>query len=251
MKKNKKIRPPFNMPNGNWPMASWIIDNFPKDYEECDFLDPFCGASTILINKNKSKTETINDLDTGIIQIFRALRDEGDCFINKIKRTTCSDRVFNRELNKEEKIKKDYMDHAFNEFVLRRMSRGGSKKSFASLDKTTWANNIKELKQISKRIQDTYILNQDVFEILEPFNKEDTFLYCDPPPMPASDYETKEFEMSTDEHITFLNKLEKFRGKVLISAPMSAVYRRLPKENWKCIKNKNKAKCLWINYKPQ
>lgn len=75
MKKNK-IRPPFKIHGGKWYLHSWIIENFPKDYENMVYVEPFCGAASTFMNKNASIEEAINDLDKGVVNLLRIIRDQ-------------------------------------------------------------------------------------------------------------------------------------------------------------------------------
>ena len=79
--KKKRLRPAFKIHGGKYYLSSWVIEHFPKNYEEMDYVEPFAGAASVLLNKEKSSLEAINDLNLGIVQIFRALRDEPEDFI--------------------------------------------------------------------------------------------------------------------------------------------------------------------------
>lgn len=267
--KKEKLRPPFKIHGGKNYLHGWIIDNFPQNYEDLNYIEPFCGAASVFLNKNKSKLEIINDLDLGVINIFRSLRDENNVFIKKIKKIEYSKESFEKALCEKQKLNSD-LDHAINEFVVRRMSRGGLKKAFSWSERTrggnpgevnAWLSIIEELPQISKRLKDTFILNKNAFEIIKAFNEEKTLCYVDPPYLPDTrvSKECYEFELTTEDHIELSHQLNSFKGKVILSGYQSALYKRLYK-GWKCIKktvpnNASQAKikpkkneCIWMNY---
>lgn len=263
-----KLRPPFKIHGGKYYLSSWVIDKFPKDYTQFDFIVPFVGAGSVLLNKTKSSvSEAVNDLDLGIVQIFRALRDEPKTFIGRIKRTKYCEDTFNRAMKKKPK---DYMDHAIKDFILRRMSRGGLKKSFAWSnrkrggqpgDVNAWETIVAQLPFVADRIKDVHIFNEKALNVIKAFDSEGSLIYADPPYLPDTrvSKNSYEYEMTTDDHIDLANVLNKFKGKVIISGYSSQLYRRLY-EGWKCYKKKivnhasqkkkkpMKTECLWINY---
>jgi DNA adenine methylase len=268
--KINKLRPPVKIHGGKYYLAKWVIDHFPKDYEQYDYIEPFCGAASVFINKEKSiGMEVVSDIDLGMIQIWRALRDEPGQFIGRIKRTKYSERVFKRELKKSPPFD-DYMDHAVHEYILRRMSRGGLKKAFAWSnrlrggqpgDVNAWETMKDYLHLIAERTQDCYIFYKPALDVVNAFNTVNTLCYCDPTYL----HETREskdayeFEVTTDDHIALAEKLNQFKGKVAISGYPSALYNRLFKD-WRCVRKrianhasqsstkKKKTECLWMNY---
>lgn len=265
----KKIRPPFKCHGGKFYLSQWIIENMPENYQKFDYLEPFCGAASVFINKEPSEDrEIINDLDKKVIAIMKTLRDEPEAFIKKVRNTTYSERVFKRELNRTE-FESEF-DIAFNEFVLRRMSRGGLKKAFAWSnrerggqpgDVNAWKTIVKELPKISERLKKVFILNKPATEVINAFNYENMLCYCDPPYVPDSrtSKNTYECELDTDGHIALANALLKFKGKVILSGYQSTLYKRLYAD-WRCIKKKVanhasqdktkaiKVECLWVNF---
>lgn len=265
------LRPPFKIHGGKKYLASWVIENFPKDYETFDYIEPFCGAASVFFNKKPSDKEVLNDIDPGVVAIMRCLRDEPDAFIKKLKKTTYSERVFNREFNrsKENNFESSF-EHAINDFIVRRMSRGGLKKAFSWSERerggqpgeiNAWETIIEQLPLIAERLQKTFIFNKSAAQLLKVFNSPNALTYCDPPYTEESraskdDYE---YELTTEGHIELANALNNFKGKAIISGYPSTLYKRLYKE-WKCVKKKVanhasqqktksiKVEVLWMNY---
>lgn len=266
----KKLRPPVKIHGGKYYLSNWIIDNFPKGYEDMTYLETFCGAASVFFNKEKSPEEAINDLDTGMVQIHRALRDEPKEFIKRLKRTKYSENTFKRALKRAESEYADYMEHAVTEFIIRRMSRGGLKKAFAWSERlrgglpgdvNAWNTIIEQLPILSDRIQDVFIFNKTAVEVILAFNDKNTLLYCDPPYLDITRVtpDAYDLELTTDDHIELAGALRQFKGKVIISGYSSPLYRRLY-QGWKCRKKqianhssqskvkKQKTECIWMNY---
>ena len=270
--KNKKIRPPIKTHGGKFYLASWIIDNFPPNYEKLDYIEPMCAGASVFLNKNPSKEELINDLDRGLISVFKSLRDEPKEFIDKIKRIRYTERTFKMALNRSEEIVSDYVDHGVNEYILRRMSRGGMKKSFAWSDRERggkpgdvngWETMVEELQFIANRVKNANILNISVFDVIKNWDEEDSLMYLDPPYLPSTREENSTniygHEMTVEDHIKLLNLAKNARSNVIISGYSSSLYNRNLK-GWR-IKKKNvpnnsgqgktkerRVEVLWMNY---
>lgn len=254
-----KIRPPIKISKGKWHLKEFIISNFPENYEQMTYVEPFCSGGTIFLNKNKSNTEVICDIDQGITSVFKALRDEPKEFYSRIKRTKYSERSFKIASNKSHQEFEDYIDRAVNEYILRRMSRGGMKKSFVwseelqeSEDSEVWANIIAKLEEVSARVQDATILCKNFVDIMKAWDEENTLFYLDPPALKSVE-ENNTTEFSVEDHMNLIHFAKNARGKVIVSASSSPLYNRSFK-NWKCKKKtsvktkEKKVDCLWFNY---
>lgn len=270
--KKKRLRPPVKTHGGKWYLAPWIVENFPANYEELTFVEPMCAGASVFLNKNPSREETINDLDKGLISVFKSLRDEPKEFIERLKRVRYTERAFKMALKKSEEGFEDYIDAGVNEYMLRRMSRGGMKKSFAWSERTrggkpgdvnAWKTMIDELPAVAERLKNTIILNTSIFNVFKNWDEEDTLWYLDPPYLPDTREENSskiyEHEMSVDDHIQLLNIIKNARGKVIISGYASPLYNRALK-GWK-VKKKNvpnnsgqgktkerRLEVIWMNY---
>jgi DNA adenine methylase len=243
-----KIRPPYKVEGNKYHVCDWIIGHLPEDYVDYIYIEPFAGAASVLLNKLPSVEEAIGDLDPGIVQMIRAIRDQPAEFIAAVKKVSQTEDSFRAYLDGKPE---DEMGHAVKEFALRLLSRSGCKKTYAPANRseigTRW------LKLASERLQRVYIFEKPALEVLKAFNTPDVIVYCDPPPMPETRQARKNpLEMSAEDHIDLAHVLKTFRGQVLLSGRASPLYNRMFK-TWRCVKTKKQAKveereCLWMNY---
>lgn len=272
MPDKKRIRPPVKTHGGKWYLKDFVISHFPENYEQMTYVEPFCAGASVFLNKKPSVVEVISDIDDGVVAVFKALRDEPREFINRVKRTTYSERAFKIALNKSEQAFDDYFEQAINEYILRRMSRGGLKKAFAWSDRmrggkpgdiNAWETMLEQLSIISERIQQATIVCKDFTEVLKAWDEENTLFYLDPPYLHSTrsegSTELYEHELTVEDHMNMIHLAKNARGKVIISGYSSPLYNRSLK-NWKCKKKtvanhssqaKNKERrieCLWFNY---
>jgi DNA adenine methylase len=217
------------------------MQSFPNDYEKLDYIEPYAGGASILLNKSLSQFEALNEIELGIIQIYRAMRDESGLFIRRVKRMKYCDATFQRAIRRDQQEGEfeDYMDHAVNEFVLRRMSVSGNREVFGGSEKT-WVRLVAELRETSKRLSNVHLFNKNAFQIIQAFNQDNVFLYLDPSFLDESDE-------STNYHVKLAEMLGAFLGKAMIMGKAGVLYRRLY-QTWKCVKNTNNTDALWVNY---
>ena len=259
-----KTRPIIKTHGGKWYLHDWLISHFPTDYEKMTYVEPYVGGGSVFFNKKPSKVEIINDLDYNIIAIFRALQDEPDRFITTARKLKYSQRTFNKAVNKK-------FDPALNEFVLRRMSRGGLKKDFAWSDRlrggqpgdvNAWETMLNQLPILADRLKNVIILNMKAEQFIGFMNKQNTFMYLDPPYMPETRVTKKayEYEMTAEDHKKLYTILFGFKGKWALSGYKCEQYDEW--YNWvHCRYEKQivnhasqkkikdiKTECLWTNY---
>ena len=78
------MRAIFRYPGSKWMIADWIIQHFPAGYEKMVYLEPFAGSGAVFFNKIPGAVETINDLDSNIVNLFRVLRDRPEDLKNAL-----------------------------------------------------------------------------------------------------------------------------------------------------------------------
>jgi len=217
------LKPVIKTNDCRWKAASWIVERFPENYREMTYLEPFLGCGSVFAKKDPSKEEVLNDPDCDVMSVWRAVRDEGELFVAKIKRTKYSESTFKR--HGLPKANEDYLGVAVREFVLRHMSKNGMKKSFVPREKpedcrVCWKGLLESVDSVRERIESSFLLCRDAKEILKAFDGPGTFVYCNSP-------EVGDGANAPEKHAEIGDLLKDYRGKVLVVGPNSALYRRM------------------------
>lgn len=249
-----KMKSPIKAQGDKWNLKEFILTNFPENYESMVYVEPFCAGATIFLNKNSSKEELINDIDDEIVSIFRAIRDEPKEFISRVTKITHSERVFNTLSKNAEQGFDDYFEKGVNQFLLRKMSRGESKKIFAGSEKVNeeglWDSIAEKIHLIAERLKDTTIICSDFIEIVKFWDEEDTLFYIDPPELQSNEEEKNcKSNFSLEDHMNLIHLIKNAKAKVIISGRSCQLYNRSFK-HWKKKINQGKTKsdCIWFNY---
>nr|ELR5041424.1 DNA adenine methylase [Providencia stuartii]ELR5082490.1 DNA adenine methylase [Providencia stuartii] len=252
---------------GKWRLAPWIISYFPD--HRC-YVEPFGGAASILMRKERSYAEVYNDLDSDVVNLFTVLRNAE---LNERLQEACQLTPYSREeFELARKIVNDPLEQARRMVVRACMGFGsasglGGNSGFQSDSKREysiyshlWAKYPKNLGSICQRLQGVIIENRPAIELIQKHDAEDTLFYLDPPYVSSTRVKGNRyynFEMTDEQHQELLCSIKNIKGKVLISGYDSQLYNK-ELSDWTKVTKKSRisagrgtgirTECLWMNY---
>ena len=224
-------------PGAKWGLADWIISHFPEGYEKMVYLEPFCGSAAVFFNKRPGIVETINDLDSDIVNLFRVLREQPDKLRRMLELTPYSREEYDRSYEPCD----DPIEKA-RRFIVRTTQAIGAKTG----DRCGWRNH-KQMRiggtackwggitetidaAVSRLRGDTTHLVQiehmDALQLIRRYNSPDDLMYIDPPYVRSTRKSGRLYahEMSDDEHRELLDIVTKSRSKIIISGYECEMY---------------------------
>jgi DNA adenine methylase len=201
-------------------VADWVVERFPEAYREMTYVEPFLGDGSVLLAKEASEEEVVSDSCGPLMSVWRAIRDEHSLFSSRIKRMKHSKLTFQRCLKASGG---DYMDEAVREFVLRQMSKGGGKRSYlCRVDEARcgdcWCGIFDRIPEVHERVKGVFMMGRCALEVLKAFDHAECLAFCDPPDLDSS---------NSGLHSELGGLLAGFRGKALVVARNTAMYRRM------------------------
>ena len=223
-------------------MVAKLLPLFPSHYT---YVEPFGGGASLLFAKAPSPVEVYNDLDGGLVNFFRVLRDPRK--FKQFYRLAQLTPYAREEYNSCRETWQDCADdaeRAYRWFVVARMSFSGlfgvswssavttSRRGMASTC-SLWLSCIEGLPQVAERLLRVQIEQADFRVILDRYDTPETLFYCDPPYV----HDTRKgkryaHEMTLDDHADLVTLLLGIQGKAILSGYAHPVYQPLEKAGW-------------------
>jgi DNA adenine methylase len=227
---------------GKGLMVAKLLPLFP---EHRIYVEAFGGAASLLLAKQPSEIEVYNDLNTGLVEFFRVLRDPEQFakFQHIINLTPYSRREFYDNAAQWWHAE-DPAERAARWFMVARASFSGLfghswsfsvSRSSRGMPATVsrYLNAIDSLPEVAARLLRVQIEHRDAFRLFELYDGPQTFFYLDPPYYPdtrrAGQYE---HELSAQDHEQMIMVLLTLKAKVLLSGYLCPTYQRLEKAGW-------------------
>lgn len=261
-------RPILRYHGGKWRLAPWIISHFPPHRV---YVEPFGGAASVLLRKDRSYAEVYNDLDGEIVNLFRVMRqpDKAKELIRLVHLTPYARTEFEESYEPTD----DPVERARR--TLFRSAAGYATGSTAvyptgfrnnttraySTPAANWADFPAAMGAIVERLRGVVIENKPATEIVTILDGPDTLFYCDPPYVnetrnPRNAGVTYRHEMTDDDHRQLADVLRQVDGHVVLSGYGSPLYDHLY-SGWHRIERpayadgaRPRTEVLWLNYNP-
>ena len=265
-----KINAPIKYFGGKGGMFNEIIKNFPEPTYKI-YAEPFSGTYTVGLHMPYiPEIEVFNDLEKNVYTLYKVIRDEElfEKFKMKVSLTPYSEdmRYEAKEMLKKQEL--DEIDRAYYFFVQNRFSHngiGGFSVNLVTRRKMSksvsdYLSAIDRLPELHQRLQHVLVYNRDGLELMDKFNQDNCFLYCDPPYVWSTRGATRYIVDNDSEwHKKFVEKCIASNAKILVSGYDCEEYIPLEEHGFNkvsfdvntidgTLKPKVKTECLWKNY---
>jgi DNA adenine methylase len=184
------MKSPIKYFGGKNGFANKIIQYFPDNYKNMNYIEPFCGSAAMLFHKEKSPIEIINDIDQNIYSLFKVLIDENlfQEFKKMCDLTPYSEQLL-KEYSNDLKTELSLIDRAYKYFYCNRtayngnggFSTSGVVRRNMSKPVSDYLSSIDKLFDVHNRLSNVIIHNTDALNLIKKWDKENTFMYCDSP----------------------------------------------------------------------
>lgn len=239
---NAPTRPALRYHGGKWLLAPWIIAQFPSHRV---YVEPFGGAASILLRKDRSYAEIYNDLDGEVVGFFRVLRDRGAAsdLQEMLRLTPFAREEFYQAYEPTDDpverarrlVVRSFMGFGSDGFnsAIRTGFRAASNRS-GTTPAHDWPNYVNAIPALIDRLSAVVIENRPAIEVMRQHDGPATLHYVDPPYMPEVRsqkskrgkirYHAYRHEMSAEDHLELLDALITLVGTVVVSGYPSDLY---------------------------
>jgi len=262
-----KQRGTFRYPGSKTLIRRWIIKHIPEHHL---YVEPFGGAASILVGKDRSKVEVYNDINDDCVNVFEASKKRGEELATWIENTPYSRKLFDKWCDEYPEWPDDIVERAGRFAFIQNSSFSGkgldSGTPHFSVTKVSqrpdacgskvWDRKPGDIEWLKKRFKKVQIEKDDYETILTKYDNAETFFYCDPPYIDVGNdyYQTEDGGFN---HERFVSTLQDLDGKWLVSYEHNIPselrdYTTVDREKKSMIDNKNdkKTESLVMNYDP-
>lgn len=253
-------------PGSKWNIAPQLVELIPEHHS---YVEPFFGSGAVLFSKPVSDIETVNDLDSDVVNLFRCIQKDSERLARLVMTTPFSREEYERQFERCTStlyasnfqraagfLIKCWQGHGFrtngykvgwkNDVV-------GREKAYALWN---WYRLPDWIIDITERLRKVQIENRPALEVIERFNYSQVFMYLDPPYMLGT-RSGKQYmhEMTDAEHEELLQMILQSRAKIMISGYETDMYNDYL-SGWEkrqfssCAEHgKPRIETVWMNYK--
>lgn len=231
--------------DGKGPMVRHLLPLLPPHRT---YVEPFGGGASLLHAKAPSLLEVYNDLNKGVTNFWRVLRDpEQFEQLQRLITLTPYSRAEFLDACAGWEAETDPVQRAYRYYVRVRMAfsandtgslgwsfcRTESKRGIsASVSK--WLTVLEDLPQIHARWRGVQVECDDFRSILEHYDHPQTLFYCDPPYVPETRKQGRyQHELTLTDHEDLIGHLLRLQGMVILSGYAHPVYDPLEAAGWR------------------
>lgn len=228
------IKPPFAYYGGKTTLAPKIADLLPKHDH---YVEPFAGSLAVLLAKEPTGWETVNDLDGDLVNFWKVLRDQPE----ELERVAMLTPHSREEYAVSKDLAGDDLERARRVWVRLTQGRSNSMKptgwrfrpSYAgrkSPSQVSPLNSYAErISEASERLRRVTIENRDALELVRDYGTEPTVcIYADPPYLGSTRAANYRMEMLEDDlHVQLASELRDCKASVVLSGYASPLYEEL------------------------
>ncbi len=235
-------RPALRYHGGKWMLAPWLIQHFPAHRT---YTEVYGGAASVLLRKPRAYAEVYNDLDDGLVSLFRSLQSPRQAA--RLRELLLLTPFARREFELAYEPTDDPVELA-RRIVIRSFMGFGSDahnveirtgfRADSNKSGTTpahdWVNYPDVIPFLTARVAGVVIEHRPALQVLKKADRADALHYLDPPYMPETRslksrkrearYHVYNHEMSVDDHVEMLESVRDLVGMTIISGYPTPLY---------------------------
>ena len=240
-------RPALRYHGGKFRLASWIVNFFPT---HSVYVEPFGGAASVLLHKERSHSEVYNDIHDEVVNVFRVLRDpdQSERLAQLVELTPFARAEFeasyeptNDPVERARRtVIRSFMGFASGAAFSKhatgfRTGARGDRNAGAATDLLSWPAVVPAF---SDRLRGVTIESRDALYLMARTDSPRTLFYVDPPYPLSTRGNAKGVrqkyaqELTDDDHRRLASVLQDLQGMVVLSGYPCDLYDRELFPSW-------------------
>ncbi len=220
------LKPPICRVGGKSKLRKTIIEMIP---EHTCYIELFFGAGWVYFGKENSKIEVINDIDKELINLFRTIKYHAPEVERLLEYEFSGRDIFDEYKNCTlEHMTEIHRAIRFLYLITQSFAGKGNNYGYGTTTKPGQQIFYKEtLLKLRNRLKNTYVENLSFEKVIDKYDREHSFFFCDPPYIETCGYGNK---FGEEEHRLLANKLKEINGEFLLTINDHPLARELYKE---------------------
>lgn len=207
------MKPPICRMGGKSKLRKTIIEMMPQ--HTC-YVELFFGAGWVYFGKEPSKVEVINDIDKELTNLFRMIKYHAPEIERQLEYEFSGRDIFEEYKNCTiEYLTEINRAVRFLYLITQSFAGRGGVYGYGTSTKPSpqifYKNVLGELKE---RLRNTYVENLSFEKIIDKYDREHSFFFCDPPYFETTGYGNT---FGENEQLLLRDKLSNLKGKFLLT----------------------------------
>lgn len=198
---------------GKSKLRKTIIEMIP---EHSCYIELFFGAGWVYFGKEPSKVEVINDIDKELINLFKMIKYHAPEIERQLEYEFSGRDVFEEYKHCTlEYLTEIHRAVRFLYLISQSFAGKGKDFGYGTTSRPKPQIFYKDvLDDLKERLRNTYVENLSFEKIIDKYDREHSFFFCDPPYFETAGYGN---EFGEKEHLLLRDKLKGMKGKFLLT----------------------------------
>ena len=173
---------------GKQALYPTILQRFPPGFRNMMYVEVFGGGGSVLLNKERSVREVLNDANGNLINLYRVVREHPEELKDRLLYVLHSREDFKIAQRRLAQFAyKDDILRAADFYQVVRQSYAGNGKQFSPVARSMWAG-FPAIDRVAGRLQGVTLEVEDFETVFQRYDSPTTFFYLDPPYFFTEDY---------------------------------------------------------------
>lgn len=207
------MKPPISRMGGKSKLKNKIIEKMPE--HKC-YIELFFGAGWVYFGKEESKVEVINDIDRELINLFKMIKYHAPEIERQLEYEFSGRDIFEEYKNYSiEYLTEIHRAVRFLYLLSQSFASKGDNYGYGTTSKPGQHIFYKSvLVELKEKLRNTFVENLSFEKIIDKYDREYSFFFCDPPYFETVGYSD---EFGEKEHLILRDKLKSIKGKFLLT----------------------------------